>query len=103
MALQDLTMMPSSRLGCPLSLKTPNMGNTGLTLEGVRLSQYWQRTGYPHLPCSLTEPSSVYKLSHLLSVQIPMGSTSLYPKFRACGVYPCSDESILTVTWEVID
>ena len=22
--------MPSSRLGCPLSLKTPNMGNTGL-------------------------------------------------------------------------
>ena len=21
--------MPSSRLGCPLSLKTPNMGNTG--------------------------------------------------------------------------
>ena len=28
MALQDLTMLPS-RLGCPLSLKTPNMGNTG--------------------------------------------------------------------------
>ena len=23
-------MMPPSRLGCPLSLKTPNMGNTGL-------------------------------------------------------------------------
>ena len=22
-------IMPSSRLGCPLSLKTPNMGNTG--------------------------------------------------------------------------
>ena len=22
--------MPLSRLGCPLSLKTPNMGNTGL-------------------------------------------------------------------------
>ena len=22
-------MMPPSRLGCPLSLKTPNMGNTG--------------------------------------------------------------------------
>ena len=29
MALQDLTMMLPSRLGCPLSLKTPNMGNTG--------------------------------------------------------------------------
>ena len=29
MALQDLTMMPPSRLDCPLSLKTPNMGNTG--------------------------------------------------------------------------
>ena len=29
MALQDLNIMPSSRLGCPLSLKTPNMGNTG--------------------------------------------------------------------------
>ena len=24
-------MMPSSRLDCPLSLKTPNMGNTGLS------------------------------------------------------------------------
>ena len=32
MALQDPNIMPSSRLDCPLSLKTPNMGNTGLTL-----------------------------------------------------------------------
>ena len=30
MALQDPNIMPSSRLDCPLSLKTPNMGNTGL-------------------------------------------------------------------------
>ena len=30
MALQDLNMMLPSRLGCPLSLKTPNMGNPGL-------------------------------------------------------------------------
>ena len=30
MALHDPNIMPSSRLGCPLSLKTPNMGNTGL-------------------------------------------------------------------------
>ena len=30
MTLQDPNMMPSSRLGCPLSLKTPNMGNVGL-------------------------------------------------------------------------
>ena len=29
MALQDPNIMPSSRLDCPLSLKTPNMGNTG--------------------------------------------------------------------------
>ena len=30
--------MPSSRLGCPLSLKTPNMGNTGINaLAGVSL------------------------------------------------------------------
>ena len=27
-------MLPPSRLGCPLSLKTPNMGNPGLTLMG---------------------------------------------------------------------
>ena len=33
MALQDLTMMLPSRLDCPLSLKTPNMGNTGLTVD----------------------------------------------------------------------
>ena len=30
--MQDPNIMPSSRLGCPLSLKTPNMGNTGLVL-----------------------------------------------------------------------
>ena len=30
LALQDLIMMLPSRLGCPLSLKTPNMGNPGL-------------------------------------------------------------------------
>ena len=29
MTLQDPNIMPSSRLGCPLSLKTPNFGNTG--------------------------------------------------------------------------
>ena len=29
MALQDLTMLLQSRLDCPLSLKTPNMGNPG--------------------------------------------------------------------------
>ena len=30
MDLQDLTMMLPSRLGCPMSQKTPNMGNIGL-------------------------------------------------------------------------
>ena len=35
MALQDLTMMLPSRLDCPLSLKTPNMGNTGLSPYNV--------------------------------------------------------------------
>ena len=30
MALQDPNIMPSSRLDCPLSLKTPNMGNPGV-------------------------------------------------------------------------
>ena len=29
LALQNLTMMLPSRLDCPLSLKTPNMGNPG--------------------------------------------------------------------------
>ena len=29
MALQDLTMMLPSRLGCPLSLETAHMGNPG--------------------------------------------------------------------------
>ena len=34
--MQDPNIMPSSRLGCPLSLKTPNMGNTGqYTLSGL--------------------------------------------------------------------
>ena len=29
-------MMLPSRLGCPLSLKTPNMGNTGYILAGAK-------------------------------------------------------------------
>ena len=33
-ALQDLNLMPLSRLGCPLSLKTPNKGNPGLNATG---------------------------------------------------------------------
>ena len=32
MALQDLTVLPLSRLDCPVSLKTPNMGNIGLVV-----------------------------------------------------------------------
>ena len=30
-------MMPLSRLGCPLSLKTPNMGNPGWNGFGARM------------------------------------------------------------------
>ena len=37
MALQDLTMMLPSRLGYPLSLKTPNMGNPGLHVLVISL------------------------------------------------------------------
>ena len=32
MALQNLTMTLQTHLGWPLSLKTPNIGNTGLVL-----------------------------------------------------------------------
>ena len=28
--IENLNMMPPSRLDCPMSLKSPNMGNTGL-------------------------------------------------------------------------
>ena len=35
MALQDLTMLLPSRLGCPLSLKTPNMGNPGYDISAA--------------------------------------------------------------------
>ena len=37
MALQDLTIMLSSHLGCPLSQKTPNMGNLGSKCLGSLL------------------------------------------------------------------
>ena len=50
MALQDPNIMPSSRLGCPLSLKTPNMGNPGHSVFYVTraflkpmLNQRWGR------------------------------------------------------------
>ena len=37
--LAELNIMPLSRSGCPLSLKTPNMGNTGSNMplyDGVQ-------------------------------------------------------------------
>ena len=39
-------MMLPSRLGCPLSLKTPNMGNTG-RLRFLRAPPRWTRVGRP--------------------------------------------------------
>ena len=36
--MQDLTMMPPSRLGCPLSLKTANMGNPGFSSYAYSLN-----------------------------------------------------------------
>ena len=42
MALQDLTMMLPSRLGCPLSLKTPNMGNVGYLRSEIVATMVWQ-------------------------------------------------------------
>ena len=34
MALQDPNIMPLSCSGCPMSLKTPNMGNPGQVSDG---------------------------------------------------------------------
>ena len=34
-------MMQLSRLGCPLSLKTPNMGNPGLGVNHPNLEPLW--------------------------------------------------------------
>ena len=41
MALQDPNIMPSSRLDCPLSLKTPNMGNTS---QELHINKDWDWT-----------------------------------------------------------
>ena len=46
MALQDLTMMPLSRLGCPLSLETAHMGNPGYKTLSSSSPQYLQRVVY---------------------------------------------------------
>ena len=55
MALQDLTVLLPSRLGCPLSLKTPNMGNVGYDLFYV-----WSGVGVPEVAGSLAtlQPSA---------------------------------------------
>ena len=39
--LADLNMMPLSRSGCSLSLKTHNMGNSGLLLALVGMTMLW--------------------------------------------------------------
>ena len=39
--LADLNMMPLSRSGCSLSLKTHNMGNPGLILALVGMTMLW--------------------------------------------------------------
>ena len=46
MALQDLTMMPLSRLGCPLSLETAHMGNPGYKTLSSSGPQYLQSMVY---------------------------------------------------------
>ena len=49
MALQDPNMMPSSRLGCPLSLKTHNMGNPGFYPSASKQAAgIFVRKGFPH-------------------------------------------------------
>ena len=50
LALQDLTMMLPSRLGCPMSLKTPNMGNPGQYPFIVRVAA----TYCSQIPAALT-------------------------------------------------
>ena len=52
MALQDPNMLPLSRLGCPLSLKTPNMGNPGLIIgvvSGLVSALSWMADEVEHL------------------------------------------------------
>ena len=43
--LQDLTMMLPSRLDCPLSLKTPNMGNPGWNVLPLSRERRWRVAG----------------------------------------------------------
>ena len=60
MALQDLNMMPLSRLDCPLSLKTPNMGNIGLTVARVVLSNYVDKKSTVELDADATTPVATF-------------------------------------------
>ena len=51
-------MMLPSRLGCPLSLKTPNMGNPGLfRLEVIWASQNVHYHGRKHILNPVQKPS----------------------------------------------
>ena len=47
-------MLPLSRLGCPLSLKTPNMGNVGLLALRVVVVLFVHAADVVTVRCALT-------------------------------------------------
>ena len=51
-------MMQPSRLGCPLSRKTPNMGNTGLIMPPSGRDRAAQRVGETARADTLLKPNS---------------------------------------------
>ena len=70
-------MMLPSRLGCPLSLKTPDMGNTGYTDLLVYLS--WDRVCVlPTAKRRFVQPNRLGQVLLPRAFFQPSGSTFLY-------------------------
>ena len=71
--------MPSSRLGCPLSLKTPNMGNPGQTIERciamASTIEWTDETWNPVTGCTRVSPGC----DHCYMF-------AMYPRLKAMGV-----------------
>ena len=62
-------MMPLSRLGCPLSLKTAHMGNPGLMLSALRTRTSTRR---PFIRRALLKDSKAHRLQTLTAFPRPI-------------------------------
>ena len=103
--------MPSSRLGCPLSLKTPNMGNPGVNVFknetneadtlAPSLTDQWQRLAREHWGWEPPTGEADTKL-HPWGIMVTFSMSSKYVEAlqpRLCDLHIHADQLVPYGSW----